>query len=1043
MSLAASRPADLVAQATTTGELSGTVTTQQGQGVESAQVQVTNVSTGFTITVTTSGIGRYRVAGLEVGSNYRVSARRIGFRPLVKNNVTITLNDVRRLDFVLEQQAATLGEITVTAALDPVIDPSRQGTETTVSDSALRRLPTLNRNFTDFVALTPQVSTTLFNGGLSGGGTNNRYNNVQIDGTSEADVFGLGSTGQPGGQANGKSIGLEAVKEYKVLLSPFDVRQGFFAGLLINAVSKSGTNEFEGTAFAVNRSENNTRKQTYITDYKQEQYGGSFGGPIIRDRAFFFISPEFQTRTAPAFGNYFGQTGVNLTQARIDSFTTVLQSYTGLNSVGSFGLVNNLNPLANIFARIDINLPFNSQLVMRHNYGHAENDVFSRSNASFKLSDNSYFFNSTKQAPAMQLRTLFGNGAFNEVMVGYTQIRDRRTPRVKSPQLTVLANAAVTVNLVAGSERFSHGNELDQDIFEVTENFTMPMGSHRVTVGTQNQFQKFRNLFAQSTLGVWEFQSLDSLRNGLARQYIVGVPLAGGVPGGDGAVRFKSAIYSAYAQDEWTFSQRLNLTAGLRVDVPVFNDKPPENTAFATAYGGRKTSEIPSGNPQYSPRFGFNWDATGDAVNRVRGGVGLFTGRPAYVWLSNAFQNSGMGGVGLLTCAGAAAVQPFNNANIATPPKLCANGATAALSAEIDLSDPDLKYPQNLRATVGYDRRLKRNWTATAELLYTQGVNGLFYQNLALLGIQGTNAKEGRVIYGTAPLAPVYKAGGRTQIFEVSNQSNDHAYSVTTGIQRRYVDNYEGSVFYTYTRAYDVMSFTSSTAFSQLRFGRVTGGDLADRATAGTSTFEQRHRIVGQATYTLPSRTDVSLIYFGEAGSPYSYVTSGDLNGDNFTSNDPIFVPLNAEDPAQMRFVQATFSGVPYTPAQQAAAFEKYIKGEDCLKENRGALLPRNACVNPWQNTLNVSARQSFKTYRMQNVTLQLDVFNFLNLVNKSWGLQRSSGTSPITLMNATSYNGTILAGQPNYTFNPGFVRYFSNNLASNYQIQLQARYGF
>jgi hypothetical protein len=293
----------------------------------------------------------------------------------------------------------------------------------------------------------------------------------------------------------------------------------------------------------------------------------------------------------------------------------------------------------------------------------------------------------------------------------------------------------------------------------------------------------------------------------------------------------------------------------------------------------------------------------------------------------------------------------------------------------------------------------------------------------------------------------VFVPGGREQIYEVSNQSRDYAYSLTGGISRRYVNNYEGSLFYTYTRAFDVQSFTSSTAFSQLRFGRATGGDLLDKSPTRSS-FEQRHRIVGTATYTLPTRTDISLIYFGESGSPFTYIASGDLNGDDFTLNDPIYVPNDARDPTEMFFNSLTVgsgaSAVTYTPAQQAEALERYINDEECLRKNRGKVLERNSCDAPFTNTLNVSARQSFRTLRLQNITFQLDIFNFLNLVNKAWGLQRTPGTSPITLVNASAYtNGTILTGQPAYTFNPTFRRFFSDNLQSNYQIQLQARYAF
>ncbi|MBA2271813.1 MAG: TonB-dependent receptor [Chthoniobacterales bacterium] len=1038
------------AQAVTTGSVSGVVTTESGEAISNVQVQVINRSTGFTAGVTTGASGRYTIAGLEVGGSYALTARRIGFEPQTRENVPVSLGQASRLDFVLSAQTVVLAGVTVTGERSAIITPTRTGSVTAITDTALRRLPTLNRNFTDFVALTPQVSTSLANGGLSGGGTNNRYNNVQIDGTSEADVFGLGSTGQPGGQANGKSIGLESVKEYVVMLSPYDVRQGFFAGLLINAVTKSGTNELHGSAFGVTRSEGLTRSQDYITEYDQKQYGFSVGGPILKNRAFFFFSPEWQTRTSPAGGPYLGQAGTNITTAMTDEFLAALGQYQGLNTNGSFGLVNLENPLTNVFLRFDFNLPFNSQLVLRHNYGRAQDDNFFRSNSSFRFSDNAYFFQSKKQAPAMQLRTLFKNGAYNELLAGFTQIRDRRTPVSPTPQISVDVPG---FTLISGAERFSHGNELDQDVFEVTNNFTMPLGSHRVTLGTQNQFQKFRNLFAQATFGVWNFDGLDSLRAGLPDSYIVGVPLepdgAGGVrAGGDGAVRFKSAIYSFYAQDEWAATPTLNVTFGLRADIPVFKDKPPTNPAIQTSYGFN-TADVPSGNLQWSPRVGFNWDVTGDAVNQLRGGVGLFTGRPAYVWLSNMFQNSGMGAVALLTCNGAptgssAVRRPpaFNNANIASPPTQCGGGQTAALGGEINVIDPDLKYPQNMRATVGYDRRLFGNWVTTLEAMYTKGVNGLFYENFALAGPQGTNP-EGRVVYGTAPFSPTLKPGGRSQIFSVTNQSKDYAYSFTAGIQRRYFNNFEGSLFYTNTHAYDVQSFTSSTSFSQLRFGRVVGGDLLDK-TATRSTFEQRNRIIGTAMYTLRTKTDIGVTYFGESGAPYSYIASGDLNADGLSLNDPVYVPNDATNPAEMVFLTSTFGGTSYTPAQQAAALEEFINSTPCLSENRGRILPRNACEGPWTNSVNVKLRQSFRTVRLQHVTVELDIFNFLNLLNKDWGIQESPGQSPITLLTSGNYTGgTAITGRPTYRFNPGYTKFFSNNLRSNYQMQLQAKYAF
>lgn len=1017
-----------LAQGVTTGAIAGTVVNPTGAGVESARITVTNRATGFLAAVSTRTDGSYTVAGLEVGS-YSVMVRRIGFESQTLL-ADVSLSLTTRVNFRLIAQATVLAETRTIGETESVINQSRTGAQTTVSDSLLRRLPSLNRNFTDFVALTPQISSS--GPGLSGGGTNNRFNNIQIDGATEADIFGLGSTGQPGGQAGGKSIGLESVKEYQVLLSPYDVRQGNFSGALINAVTKSGTNEFHGSVYGITRDQGLTRNQTYINDFEQRQYGFTLGGPIVKDKMLFFVNPEFQTRTTPAGGVYVGATGFSLSQATVDQFNAAIGRY-GLSG-GSGDVANNRNPLTNIFARFDFALPRGSQLVLRHNYGQAEDDNLNRSSNAFRLTSNGYAFKSVKNASVAQLRTLFESGAFNELFVSYTTIRDKRAPNVRAPQITV--NVGGGTSIVSGSERFSQGNELDQDIIELTDNFSFAVANrHRITVGTQNQFLKFRNLFTQASYGVFAFDNLDSLNRGVPNSYTIGVPLSA-----DGAVRFKSAQYAAYVQDDWTFSERLKMTLGLRVDVPTFKDKPPFNQSVLDSVG-RDTRSIPTGNLQFSPRFGFNWDATGDQQNQLRGGVGLFTGRPAFVWLSNAFQNSGSVGVGVLTC-GRAVAPVLTTASAASAPQQCTNGLTARAGGEINLLSEDLRFPQNLRGTLGYDRRLGARWIATVEGIYTKGVNNPFYQNIALAGVQGRDG-NGRAIYGTDALRPVQKRTDRNQIFDVSNQSKDFSYQLTGGIQRKYFNSFEGSAFYTYSHVRDVQSLTSSTAFSQYRFGRPWAGDQSDM-TATRSIFEQQHRIVANMTYSFPSRTDVSMVFFGESGTPYDYVVNGDANGDGITLNDPIYIPKDAADLNEIRFQAFTQNGVPVSIADQQRAFNSFIDGIDCLSKQRGRLMERNTCDNPWTNTVNVSLRQSLKTFRRQNVSLQLDVINFLNLLNRDWGERPSAGFGSQSLLTYRTKTGTtLLNGQSVYTFDPTYTQFFANNIASNYQLQLQLRYSF
>lgn len=1029
-----------IAQGVTTGGITGVVSDPSGAGIESAQIQVVNTATGAKAGAVSRTNGIYNVVGLQVGGPYTISVRRIGFQPVQQTGVNVPLGQSVRLDFRLTQQAATLSGVQVTAtASNAIISPTHTGVSTTVSDSALRRLPSLNRNFTDFVALTPQVSTTLPTGGLSGGGVNNRYNQITIDGSNETDLFGLGATGQPGGQANGKSIGIEAVKEYQVLLSPFDVRQGNFAGLLVNAVTKSGTNQFHGSVYGFGRNQSFTRSQDYLNDYSQKQYGFTLGGPIVKDKLLFFTNFEKQSYSSPMTGIYLGAPGYSVTSSDVDAAKQVLAGY-GLPT-GSAGLVKVQNPLTNFFARLDFpSLPLNSSGTLRYNYGSATNQAIARGNSGnfpiLALTSNQYQYQSTKYAPALELRTRFDNGIFNEFLASYTRIRDPRTATgdASQPQITVDIPGAA---LVAGTERYSQGNDVHQDILELNDNVTVPIGEHTLTVGTQDEFYKAYNLYAQAVNGVWGFDSLDSLKNGQAWQYIVGVPAPGT---GNGAVRFRTSTLAGYVQDMWQATPNFNLTVGLRADLPRFANRPPTNQDILANFG-RNTADIPSGHIQWSPRVGFNWDVTGDQRNQLRGGVGAFTGHPAYVWMSNAFQNSGITGVNLLTCQGKNTPPAFNAASIATPPTACGNGLTASAGSEVDLLQQDLRMPQTLRASLGYDHDLGHNLIATLEGLYTKALYSPFYYNLALTDPVGTDA-HGRVLYGTKPNSPSVKVAGRTTVIDVGNQNKDHFYNLTAQLARRFAGNWEASAAYTYSRGWDVQSFTSSTAYSQYRYGRVWAGNQMDQ-TATRSSFEQRHRVVIDGSYSFPTLTTVSVIYNGSSGIPYNFVYYSDMNGDGLTANDPIYIPKDVNDPNEITFADTKTT----TADQQKAAFDNFINSNDCLKSQRGQIMARNSCTAPWTNVINVSLRQSLRAFGSQNLSLQLDIFNFGNLLNKNWG-QYTTQYSEVSLLGLASGSaglpsGSLVNSQGVFTFDPKVKVFDYDRLESNYQMQLGLRYSF
>ena len=524
--------APLAAQGVTTGAVTGTVTDNTGNPIEGAQVQLRNPLTGFSAGALSRAGGTYLIQGLEPNSDYELTVRRIGFAPVTRTGIRVTLGQATRQDVQLAPQAAELAAVTVTAETDEIINPSKSGVTTTISDSALRRLPTLNRNFQDFVQLVPQVSTTT--GYLSGGGANLRQNQIQIDGAQSGDVFGLGTTGQPGAQANAKSIPLDAVKEYQVLLSPFDVRQGNFGGLLINAVTKSGTNEFHGSIYGYLRDQALTREQEYLQDFTQRQYGGTLGGPILRDKAFFFLSGEVQRQEQPASGPFTGSEGNYVAEETIGQLGQVLEQQYGFTGVGSGARVPRNNPSVNLFGRIDANLPFNTRLVLRHNYSDADTKSFSRSEGTgssplYRLTSNQYDFSSTTHSTVAQFLTNFTNGAYNELLVNRSTTEDFRTVPVSFPEVTVRGfprsdGVAGTASLRFGTEASSQGNALDQRTFEITDNFTFPIGSHSLTFGTKNVFYKSVNLFAQDRLGNWQFNTLADLQAGRASSYVVRAP---------------------------------------------------------------------------------------------------------------------------------------------------------------------------------------------------------------------------------------------------------------------------------------------------------------------------------------------------------------------------------------------------------------------------------------------------------------------------------------------------------------------------------------
>lgn len=1044
MLVASAAFASLGAQGVTTAIIEGRVRGVRQEDVDGAVVRAVNRATGQAVELPVRG-GRYALLGLEVGGPYSVVARRLGFRQAKLDSVFLTLGQRLQLDLVLVPVDVSLDTVRVIATVDPAFSRSRTGVGSTLSDTTLHRLPTRNRDLYDFVQLTPQVSSRV---GISGGGVGPRLNSFVVDGVSDRALQGNNAAGAVSG---GKAISIEAVKEYQVLLSPYDVRNGDFAGTLVNAVTKSGTNSVSGTAFMYTSNEELARDVPFLRSapYNRRQFGFAVGGPVVRDRAHYFVATELQRLTAPARGPYVGQSTetngpVPVSDSLVTRFADILRTY-GLES-GSAGRVTVGNPLVNLFGRIDVALPeWHSRLVLRYDYGRTTDIRFSRdTSAIFPLSSYGLTQTLTKHSAVAQAYTNLRRGGLNELMVGYTSTPSVWTPNVRSPVLQVAVPRATggTAFLRAGSNESAQGISLQQESAEIVDHLTIPLSDgHRVTLGARVELFRIKREGVLGAYGSWRFSSLDSLQRGEAERFVLTKDL------GSAGAPLRGSQYAFYATDEWQVSDRLSLTFGLRADLMALGDRPPDNRLVDSVFG-RRTSAIPSGAVRWSPRFGFKWDPRGDRQSQLRGGVGIFVGRPPLGWLHSAMYNYGSG-IGTLQCGPLstdAGLAPRFVSDYRNQPDSCANGAGFS-SGPVNLVDSRLRLAETSRASLSYDRMLPWSVVATIEGLYTRGLSDFLFVNPNLAGPRAVD-RHGRVLYGTIATngrtTPDLVSDDFTEVIDLRNQSKNHSLQLSGKLEKRFSDRLEASASYAYSRVRDVQTPPSGfQANVNWQNGRVVSA-RHDEVAASTSALEMPHRVVVAGTYTAPWGrwvTDVSVYYVGEAGSPFTYLASagpgrGDLNADGTNANDPIYVPTNASDTSEIRFF-----GDPAQLAAQQAAFEQLIAETKCLRRQRGRIMARNSCRGPWVHVTNASIRQSLPAVRGHALAVQLDVFNVLNLLNKDWGPVRVPNVALLEQVAQTL--GAPSVAQPVFRYDPAKPRFDSQSIESSYQLQLGVRYSF
>lgn len=1017
------------AQTVTTGSLSGEVVDPQGAVLPGATIVAVHAPTGTTYETTAQGDGRYQILNVRVGGPYTVTVRMSGFKEQTKSDVNVALGEDETVDAKLE--LATVTEAVTVTAEAPLLNTTRAGTASNVGTEAIEVLPTVSRSLADFARLDPNFVTTSTGQGqtvLSVAGRNNRYNNIQIDGAVNNDLFAISDASAPGGAAETQPISLDAIQELQLVVSPYDVRQGGFTGGSINAVTKSGANQLHATAYYFGRDDglvgkiSDRNRQIPLGPFSDKQAGASVSGRIVRNRAFFFGNVDIGRRNTPS-GFSIGDTGQNWgNQAEAQRFVDILKTRYGYDpGVGGNPLREFVRTTDNskVFIRTDYNLTNKHRLTVRHNYIDALNDQGFPTNSNYFFPDNFYRISNNQNSTVTQLNSAFSRSV-NELRLTYQRIRDRRTNLTNFPFVRVFIPGDRSMR--AGTENFAAVNALDQDIVELTDDFTMVWNTHTLTFGTHNEFYKFDNLFIRDNFGNYQFANLDLFEQGLAQSYdysfsVTGNPLE--------SADFSVRQFGFYAGDQWRAGRQLMITYGVRVDLPTFPDRPTRNPFSETTFGYR-TDIVPESR-LWSPRVGFNYDIRGNGEEQVRGGIGLFTGRTPYVWLSNQYANTGNEFTRISVTNNSANRIPF----VPDPKNQPATIPGArVLGNEIDVIDPDYEFPSLWRGNVGYDRHLGL-WglIGSAEFLFSKTVKDVKYANINL--VQTGTRFDGRPAYDVT-------AGGRvtsliSNAILLTNTDLGHQWNLTFKVERPFRNRWFASGSYAYGQTRSVLDAKSSQAASNWGNAR-TPGNPNDLPLA-RSDFDVGHRINVAASYgwQLPRGFDLtaSMFYNGQSGRPYSITyNSTDVNGDAQFFNDLLFVPVKAGDVVVRNGTEAQL--------------EDFINGDECLSKGRGKIAERNCGRQPFTNSMDVKFAVGLPVQRAK-VEITFDVLNFLNLLNDGWGRYEFLD---FQTLNALAYRGIEApTGQAIYdiaTFTtPTFRKFTIDNLRSRWQAQWGLRVRF
>lgn len=1057
-----------------------------------ASIKATHTPTGSVYTVITNSAGRFNIGNMRVGGPYIVEVSFVGFKTQKLENVYLKLGESFNLDVKLDDNASLLSEVVVRGKNDPIMNSKKNGASTVISRTKIEDLPSISRSVNDLTRLTPQAN------GTSIGGGSYRSNNFTVDGANFNNQFGIGSNVP----ADGSPISIDALEEISVNVTPFDVRQTGFTGAAINAVTRSGKNTFFGNAFYTFRSEKQqgVRVEDFVISNIQQldekQYGFSFGGPIIKNKLFFFVNAERKKTIQPgpskvASANGTENTNLNIARPSAAFMNQVSQylSTTYGYETGPYQGYSNESNNDKIFARLDWNINNNHKFNIRYSQVESKsplNASSSVSNSGFSPGDNrasifamnfqnsNYFQEANLYSGTAELNSTFGK-INNSLRASFAHQKDPRSVEGGMfPLVDILdGNFATTKRLSTlvsfGYEPFSYGNLRDVMTYTFNDDVTLTAGKHNLTFGAQVEMSKTKNGFQPFGAGYYVFNSWSDFTSG-AKPINAAITYPLTADGSQAFPTFKFFQASLYGQDEFSVNDKLKVTLGARLELPMYPDVSEIQTnpliAALTYNGGEKvnTGALPKSRLMFSPRVGFNYDILGDRTLQLRGGSGIFTGRIPFVWIVAQSGNAGMlqvtqnisstynttGANGVITI-------PANMPNFSPdfktlyPSPLPAGGQIIPSNAAA--MSPNLRFPQQWKSSLGLDAKLPYGLIGTVEMIYGKDINPVYARNVNLVDPSPLNVAgypDNRMIY---PAARFINAPNSDAPIVMDNAKKGGDYfSTSFQLSKPFGNNWDAMVAYTYSHAKNYGDQSGDQIFNLWSLPPTNTGNPNTPSLSYTSNIIP-HSVVGGLTYKNEwikgLKTGMTLFYQGGSQGRFSYIYSGDFNRDNISNNDLIYVP---KDRSEITFVSQTVGGVVYNDDAQKDIFFAFIEKDKYLKSRKGQYAERNGAVAPWRHQFDFRFSQELYAGkigdRKHGLELYFDIFNVGNLINSKWGIYQLNNNNILTPTNTSSLTS---GGTTKPTFRLNTInnapmsepQRLNTSISSTYYMQFGLRYSF